>query len=102
MPKVPVVRPRTAPRPRRVSRLNLRATDRQKRLFETAASRHGVTVTECVLQSAQTRAEEILAEERHFVLSPDKWKAFVAALDRPIVKKPRLRRLLSTPSVLER
>jgi uncharacterized protein (DUF1778 family) len=96
------MRPRVAPRPRRVSRLNLRATDRQKRLFETAALRRGVTVTEFVLQSAQTRAEEILAEEQHFVLSPERWNAFVTALDRPVVKKPRLRRLLSTSSVLER
>jgi len=93
------------PRPtrtRRVSRLNLRATARQKRLFETAASRRGVTVTEFVLESAQNRAEEILAEERHFVLPPERWRAFVAALDRPARAKPRLRRLLREPSILER
>jgi uncharacterized protein (DUF1778 family) len=89
-------------RTKRVSRLNLRATARQKRLFETAASRRGVTVTEFVLESAQNRAEEILAEERHFVLPPERWRAFVAALDRPARAKPRLRRLLREPSILER
>jgi uncharacterized protein (DUF1778 family) len=94
--------PRPPVRSKRASRLNLRATARQKRLFETAASRRGVTVTEFVLESAQTRAEEILAEERHFVLPPDRWRAFVAALDRPARSKPRLRRLLGEPSVLER
>jgi uncharacterized protein (DUF1778 family) len=94
--------PRIALRTKRVSRLNLRATERQKRLFETAASRRGVTVTEFVLESAQNRAEEILAEERHFVLPPERWKAFVAALDRPRRSKPRLRRLLREPSLLER
>lgn len=91
-----------AVRIKRVSRLNLRATERQKKLFETAASRRGVTVTEFVLESAQNRAEEILAEERHFVLPPERWKAFVAALDRPLRSKPRLRRLLREPSLLER
>lgn len=94
--------PRLASRTKRASRLNLRASDRQKRLFETAASRRGVTLTEFVLQSAQNRAEEILADERHFVLPPGRWKAFVAALERPPRPKPRLRRLLREASVLER
>lgn len=87
---------------KRTKRLNLRTTRREKRLFETAASRQGVTVTEFVLESACTRAEDILAEERHFALPPDRWKAFVSALDRPIQPKLRLRRLLSEPSVLKR
>ncbi len=89
-------------RTKRSSRLNLRATEHQKRLFETAASHRGVTVTEFVLESAESRAEEILAEERHFALPPERWKAFVAALARPVRSKPRLRRLLREASVLER
>lgn len=94
--------PSTASRPRRTKRVNLRTTKHEKRLFETAASRQGVTVSEFILESASSRAEDILAEERHFALSPDRWKAFLAALDRPVQSKPRLRRLLSEPSVLER
>ena len=91
-----------AARPKRNKRLNLRATRSQKRLLETAASRQEVTVSEFILESACTRAEDILAEERHFALPPDRWKAFVSALDRPVRLKPRLRKLLSEPSVLER
>jgi uncharacterized protein (DUF1778 family) len=34
--------------------------------------------------------------------TPGQWKAFVAALERPAQVKPRLRRLFSEPSVLER
>jgi len=94
--------PRVSVRTTRASRLSLRATERQKTLFETVASRRGVTVTEFVLESAQNRAEEILADERHFVVPPERWKAFVAALDRPVRAKPRLRRLLREASVLER
>jgi uncharacterized protein (DUF1778 family) len=93
---------KTAPRPRRTSRLSLRTTGRQKQLFERAAQRRGVTVTEFVLESAADRAQELLAEESHFVLSPDRWRAFVAALDRPARPKPRLDRLFAEPSVLER
>jgi len=92
----------TTTRPKRTKRLNLRTTQKEKRLFETVASRQGVTVSEFVLESARTRAEDLLAEERHFALPPDRWKAFVSALDRPIQPKPRLRKLLSEPSVLER
>ena len=94
--------PQIALRTRRASRLSLRATARQKRLFETAASRRGVTVTEFVLQSAENRAEEILADERHFALSPEDWKSFARALDRAARPKPRLGRLLREASVLER
>lgn len=89
-------------RPKRTKRLNLRTTPAEKRLFETAASLEGVTVSEFVLESASTRAEGILAEERDFALSPERWKAFVSALDRPVQSKPRLRKLLAEPSVLER
>jgi uncharacterized protein (DUF1778 family) len=44
----------------------------------------------------------VLAERREFLLPPDRWEAFVAMLDRPAVAKPRLRRLLTEPSVLDR
>ena len=87
---------------KRASRLNLRATASQKRLFESAAARRGVTVTDFVLESAQRRAEEIVADERHFVLPATRWRAFVAALERPVRSKPRLRRLLHEASVLDR
>jgi uncharacterized protein (DUF1778 family) len=92
----------TTARPKRNKRLNLRATRSEKRLLEIVADREDVTVSEFVLESACTRAESILAEERHFALPPDRWKAFVSALDRPVRPKPRLRKLLSEPSVLER
>jgi uncharacterized protein (DUF1778 family) len=91
-----------AARPKRNKRLNLRASSAQKRLLEIVADREDVTVSEFVLESACTRAESIIAEERHFALPPDRWKAFVSALDRPARSKTRLRKLLSEPSVLER
>lgn len=93
--------PRSASTVRR-ARLSLRASVTQKRLFETAAARGGVTVTEFILQSAQHRAEEILAETRQFVLSPDRWRAFVAALERPATSKPRLRRLIRERTIIEK
>jgi uncharacterized protein (DUF1778 family) len=88
-------------RPRRTTRLNLRATDRQKRLFETVAERQGVTVTEFIMECATSKAQEILAEERHFALSDERWREFAAALERPARVKPRLRRLFAERGVTE-
>src|SRR5688572_7650298 len=94
--------PSTISRPRRTKRLNLRASQKDKRLLEMAAAKQDVTVSDFVLESARARAEDILAEERHFVLSPERWKAFIAALERPVQLKPRLHKLLTEPSALER
>lgn len=89
-------------RPRRTTRLNLRATDRQKRLFENVAERQGVTVTDFIIECAYSKAQEILAEERHFAVSDERWRAFTAALERPAQVKPRLRRLFAERAVTER
>jgi uncharacterized protein (DUF1778 family) len=37
----------------------------------------------------------------HFTLSNQQWKAFTEALERPARVKPRLRKLLAEPSMLE-
>jgi uncharacterized protein (DUF1778 family) len=46
-------------------------------------------------------AEERLADRRSFTLSPEKWDAFIAALDAPPRAHPRLARLLQEPSVFD-
>jgi uncharacterized protein (DUF1778 family) len=93
--------PNLKTQPRRTTRLNLRTTERQKQLFERVAARQGKTVTDFILESAYNKAQEVLADERHFVLSPEKWKEFTAALDRPAQIKPRLRRLFAERTALE-
>ena len=82
-------------------RINLRATSVQESLIRAAADRRGVSMTDFVLESACTRAEETLADQVHFVLSDKQWKAFNAALERPARVRPRLRKLLREPSILE-
>jgi uncharacterized protein (DUF1778 family) len=54
-----------------------------------------------VLAAATRAAEAVLADRRVFVLEPDRWDAFVAALDRPERELPRLRKLLESPTVLD-
>jgi uncharacterized protein (DUF1778 family) len=82
-------------------RINLRATSVQESLIRAAADKRGISMTDFVLESACTRAEETMADQVHFVLSTKQWKAFNDALERPARVLPRLRKLLTEPSVLE-
>ena len=47
------------------------------------------------------RDAEALLDGRYFVIDPERWAAFQAALDAPPRPNPRLRRLLQTPSGFE-
>jgi uncharacterized protein (DUF1778 family) len=84
------------------SRFNLRATTAQRTIIERGAAVQGQRLTDFVLSSAYEKAEQVLADQRSFVVPKAKWDAFVAALDRPTTRKPRLARLMSEPSILER
>ena len=85
----------------RSRRLNLRTSAQQEELMRRAAQERGESLTDFIVRSACTEAEQTVADQRHFSLDGDQWRAFVAALDRPAQTRPRLRRLFSEPSVLE-
>ncbi|MBZ5723413.1 MAG: DUF1778 domain-containing protein [Acidobacteriia bacterium] len=87
-----------APRSRR---LNLRTSPQQEELMRRGAEERGESLTDFIIRSACAEAEQTLADQHRFSLDADQWSAFVAALDRPVRAKPRLRRLFSEPSVLE-
>ena len=89
-------------RPHRTERMNLRVAPQEKRLIRTAAKEEGMSSNEFMVSSARDRAEEVLEQKREFRLPPGQWKAFVEALDRPVQIKPRLRRLFSEPTSLDR
>lgn len=76
---------------------------KQETLIRAGAKVRGVNVTQFVLESACQRAEEVIADQTAFTLSPKQWKAFTEMLDRPtmLYPKPRLERLFSEPSIAE-
>ena len=96
----------TAPRIRvqktRSERLNVRVTGEQARLIRLAARETQATVSSFLVQSACLRAEEALASQKQIVYNAKQWQAFLSMLDRPVKEKPRLRKLLTEASVLER
>jgi uncharacterized protein (DUF1778 family) len=90
-----------AKRQTRSEKLDLRLTTRDKRILQEAAGTERRSVTEFVLHSALTRAEDVLAEQRSIRLNAEQWKAFVEALDAPPQRHARLERLIKEPGVFD-
>ncbi len=85
----------------KTERLNVRLSPRRRALLEAASQAEETTISEFVLAAATRAAETVLVDRRVFVLDPDRWDAFVTALDRPERELPRLRKLLESPTVLD-
>ncbi len=88
--------------PTKSERIAVRASASQKDLIQRAAELRHKTVTEFVLDVVSREAERVVAEETHIRLPRKTWNAFVRALDNPPSPSPRLKRLMTEPSVLER
>lgn len=94
----------TADRDLKMQRLSLRLSERQKLAIVEAAGVTEEDLSSFVLDSALDRAEQVLADRRGFWLSEEKWERFQELLERPttpLSAKPRLEKLLKTPSVVE-
>ena len=89
------------PTPARSEKLDLRLTPQAKQRIVAAAEAQNRSVSDFVLSSALERADETLAEQRSFILSPEKWATFQAALDAPPRFIPEMHKLLTEPSVFE-
>ena len=85
----------------RTEKLDLRLTPAAKRKLLSAAAAAHRSVTDFVLESALTRADETLAARQYFSLSAERWEAFQAALDAPPRELPRIGTLFKTPSIFE-
>ena len=73
----------------------------QKDVITRAAELKQTTVTNFMVEQAFSAAQQILADQTHFYLSPEKWDEFCAAIDAPPQDLPLLRKLLSEPSVFD-
>ena len=74
--------------------VNLRIENRTRLLIDEAAMVLGKTRTEFMIDSARAKAIDVLLDQRLFVLEPERYDAFVQALDDPPPPGPRLRALL--------
>jgi len=86
---------------RRDDRLEFRLTPKAKSMLKRAADVERKSLSAFLLDKGLEAAAETLAERRVFHLTTTQFDAFVAALDAPVKPRPRLKRLLKGPSVLE-
>lgn len=63
--------------------INLRIEAQTRQLIDEAAAVLGKTRTEFMIDSARAQAIDVLLDQRLFVLDPDRYDAFVHALDAP-------------------
>ena len=75
--------------------INLRIEGSTRQLIDDAAALLGKTRTEFMIESARGKAVDVLLDQRFFALDPDRYDAFVNALDNPTAPGPKLRALLS-------
>lgn len=74
--------------------INLRIETNTRQLIDDAAAILGKTRTEFMIESARREAIDVLLDQRLFVLDPDRYDAFMHALDSPPAPGPKLRSLL--------
>lgn len=84
----------------KTERIDVRTSASAKQLLQEAARACHKNVSEFLLDAGVTAAAQMLADRRQFALGETKWQAFQAALDRPVQRKPRLKRLLRERGVL--
>lgn len=86
---------------RRTEKLDVRVSPSAKAKLQAAASAVHRSMSDFVMESALSRAEESLADRRVFGLDAKKWAAFQAALDAPTRSLPRLQALLDKPGFFD-
>ena len=84
---------------RKDDRLELRLEPGRRQLLDQAAEASGMSTSAFVLTHASEAASQVLADRTTFVLSADRWDAFVELLDRDEQPVEGLARLLAGPSV---
>jgi uncharacterized protein (DUF1778 family) len=85
----------------KTERIDVRASSAVKQLLQEAARACHKNVSEFLLDAGVTAATQALADRRQFLLSEAQWHAFQEALERPVQGKPRLKKLLQEPGVLD-
>ncbi len=90
--------PRTTPS-LRSDNINIRATPDMIGLIDRAAKVYGKTRTDFILDTMCKFSEEVVLDQRLFILDQDKWNEFNKALDAPTRSNENLEKLLSRKPV---
>jgi uncharacterized protein (DUF1778 family) len=77
--------------------LNLRVSDRQRTVYERAATLEGVSVSALVTSAADARADAVLYAHASMTVPSDVFDQLLAALDQPATPAPALEKALVEP-----
>lgn len=86
---------------RRSVTINLRMSETVKNLIDRAAAVLGKSRTDFMLESARRRAEDVLLDQKFFMLDEKNYTAFLELLDQPPKPVEELRKLLATKAPWE-
>lgn len=90
-----------SPQQTKTERIDVRVSSPSKALLQEAAKATHKSVSEFILDAGIVAANQALADRRLFSLDEARWSEFQEVLDRPVKEKPRLRKLLNDPGVLD-
>jgi len=85
----------------KIAPINIRAQESQRALIDKAASSLNKTRSDFMLEVACQAAENVLLDQRLFLVDDEAFSAFQAQLDAPILDNERLHYLLSRNSPWE-
>ena len=74
--------------------INLRARSSQRNLIDKAAAMSNKNRSDFMLEAACREAENVLLDQRLFLVDDKAWQAFETLIDAPVKDNPALRKLL--------
>jgi uncharacterized protein (DUF1778 family) len=75
--------------------INIRATKRERDLIDQAAEKLGKSRSDFMLETACQAAEDVLIDQRFFLLDAEAFDRFVDLIDNPPEPSDALRRLMA-------
>jgi uncharacterized protein (DUF1778 family) len=85
----------------KATKVQLRLRPTEKAVIARAAELRQTTLSKFMLAHAYQAAQQVLADQVHFTLPAERWRAFCQALDAPPREVAALRRLLTEKSVFD-
>jgi uncharacterized protein (DUF1778 family) len=85
----------------KTGRWSIRVTAAQDAIVRRVVEESGESLNDYVVRNCVSAAENDLADRRVFVVDDSAWTQLQALLDAPPVYRPKVAKLLTSPSVLE-
>ncbi len=86
----------SARKPTRDKQINIRATDEERAVIDYAASLVNKNRTDFIIEKAVHEAQNIILDQRVFVLDDNSYQAFIEQLELPVQNVEGRQRLMDT------